>query len=70
MSEPSERRASFLRRTAKEVRSYKVTMRILTSALALLVLVTGAFYGVSALYKKAGSFTVAVDKVEMIKYGL
>lgn len=70
MSEPSERRANFLRRTAREVRSYKVTMRILTSALALLVLVTGAFYGVSALYKKTGSFTVAVDKVEMIKYGL
>ena len=70
MSEPSERRANFLRRTAKEVRNYKVTMRILRSALALLVLVTGAFYGVSALYKKTGSFTVAVDKVEMIKYGL
>ena len=27
-------------------------------------------YGVSALYKKTGSFTVSVDKYEMTKYGL
>lgn len=66
----NERRLSILRRTASEVRNYSVTMRLLSIVLLMLLLVTGVFYAVSALYKRSGSFTVGVDKVDMIKYGL
>jgi hypothetical protein len=45
-------------------------MKILSTALILLVLTSGLLYGVSALYKKTGSFTVSIDKYEMTKYGL
>ena len=66
----SEKRVNILRRTAKEVRTYKVRMKILSTALGLLVLMSGLLYGVSALYMKTGSFTVSIDKYEMTKYGL
>lgn len=66
----SEKRVNILRRTAKEVRTYKVRMRVLSCALVMLVLLSGMLYGVSALYKKTGSFTVSIDKYEMTKYGL
>ena len=66
----NEKRIGILRRTAHEVRNYKVWMRVLTLVLGLLVLVVGTLYAVSALYKRSGSFTVGVDKIDMIKYGL
>ena len=68
--ESRESRITFLRRTAKEVRTYRVQVRILTRLLILLVIVAGVLYGVAALYKKTGSFTVSIDKYEMAKYGL
>ena len=66
----SEKRVSVLRRTAKEVRTYKVRMKILTSALVMLVIFSGLLYAASALYKKTGSFTVSINKHEMNEYGL
>ena len=66
----SENRISVLRRTAKEVKSYRVQMRILSLLLVLLLIATGVVYGIAALYKKTGSFTVLIDKYEMTKYGL
>ena len=66
----NEKRIGILRRTAREVRNYKVWMRVLTAVLGLLVLTVGLLYTASALYKRSGSFTVSVDKVDMIKYGL
>jgi hypothetical protein len=66
----NEKRIGILRRTAHEARNYKVWMRVLTLVLGLLLLVVGTLYAVSALYKRSGSFTVGVDKVDMIKYGL
>lgn len=66
----SGRRANILRRTAKEVRTYNVQMKILAAALLMLVVLTGIFYIISALYNQSGSFTVKVNKVEMTKYGL
>ena len=66
----SENRISVLRRTAKEVKSYRVQMRILSLLLVLLLIATGIVYGIAALYKKTGSFTVLIDKYEMTKYGL
>ena len=67
---PSESRIITLRRTAKETRTYRVQMRVLSLLLVLLLILTGVVYGVAALYKKTGSFTVSIDKYEMTKYGL
>ena len=66
----SETRLKILRRTAKEVRSYAIQRKVLTTALACLTLLTTIMYLSAALYKNSGSFTVSVDKVEMTKYGL
>ena len=66
----NERRISILHRTAREVRNYSVAMRVLSAVLILLILVVGILYAVSALYKRSGSFTVGVNKIDMMKYGL
>ena len=63
-------RESLLRRTAREVRGYNRTMRILSCALGMMLVVTSLMFVVSALYSESGSFTVSVNKVEMSKYGL
>ncbi len=63
-------RIRLLRRTAKEARDYRVVMKILSTALALLLLLLAILYIWAALYKRTGSFTVSLDKVEMTKYGL
>ena len=66
----NENRAGVLRRTATEVRNYRVHMKFLSLALALLAIVTGVLYAAAALYKQSGSFTVSVDKYEHTQYGL
>lgn len=66
----NEKRFNLLRRTASEVRSYRVRMKLLSILLTLLVTVTGVVYVASVLYEKSGSFTVSVNKYEMQKYGL
>ncbi len=70
--DPVERaqRSGFLRRTAKEARTYRVQMRMMTTALIALVVLTGIFFIIAALYNSSGSFTVRVAKVDMTKYGL
>ena len=68
--EGSERRMNFLKRTAKEIKNYRVRMKMLSILLALLVTVTAVVYVASALYEQSGSFTVRVNKYEMQKYGL
>lgn len=67
---PNQKRISILGRTAKEVRNYYVRKKILTTALICLVTMAIMLYGVSALYKKTGSFTISINKYEMTKYGL
>ncbi len=66
----NERRISILRRTAKETINYRVRMKILSTALVLLLVVAGVLYASAALYKNTGSFTISVNKFEMQKYGL
>ena len=66
----SENRLNVLKRTANEVRNYRVRMKLLSVLLVLLLIVTGVIYAVAALYKRTGSFTVSIDKYEMTKYGL
>ena len=65
-----KKRLSVLQRTAKEVRNYRVRMKVLSVLLVMLVTFSGLIYMVSALYNKSGSFTVSIDKYEMTKYGL
>ncbi len=69
-SRDNEKRFNFLRRTAKEVMRYRITKKILLTAMILLATLLSVVYVVSALYKKSGSFTVSVDKYEMTEYGL
>lgn len=66
----NEKRLKLLKRTANEVRSFRVRMKMLTLLLVLLVTFTGVIYIASVLYEKSGSFTVSVNKYEMQKYGL
>ena len=70
--DPVERhqRTSFLRRTARETRNYRTRMKVMTAALAVLTLLTGIFFIISALYNRTGSFTVMVSKVDMTQYGI
>ena len=75
MNEPitqhgSEKRASFLKRTASEVRNYRVRMKMLTMILVLLTTFTGVAYMAASLYDQTGSFSIKVDKWEMKEYGL
>ncbi len=66
----NETRMHFLRRTAKEVRQYRVTMKILATSLACIVSLVGIIYVCAALYENTGAFTVNLNKAEMTKYGL
>ena len=66
----NEKRLSILRRTAKEIRSYRVQTKVLSTLLACIVSLTAIFYIGAALYKNTGSFTVGIDKVDLTKYGL
>ncbi len=65
-----ESRASLLRRTAKEVKEYKVLMRILGALLGIIITLLFILYIIAVLYKRTGSFTVSVDKYDMTTYGL
>ena len=59
-----------LRRTAKETKRYKVWIRILALITLILIIIVAAAYAVSYFYDKFGSFTVRIDKYDMIKQGL
>jgi hypothetical protein len=69
-SDGRKKRIDLLRRTAKEVKNYRVRMKMLAILLVMLITVTGGVYIASVLYEQSGSFTVKVDKYEMQKYGL
>ena len=59
-----------MRRTAKEVKAYRVKKKIMTAALACLLTLLSILFIVAALYKETGSFTVGVDKMDITRYGL
>jgi hypothetical protein len=69
-SSGSEHRIGILSRTASEIKQYRVRKKILFAALACLLVLVIVLYIVSALYKRTGSFTVSLDKYDMMKYGL
>lgn len=70
MRATGEKRISILRRTAKEVRNYRVHMKLGSALLAILLILTAIIYITAVLYERSGSFTVSIDKYEMTKYGL
>ncbi len=63
-------RIGVLTRTVKEIRRYKLTMRLLTTALVLTSVLTSVVYVSAALYHNNGGFTINLNKVQMTKYGL
>ncbi len=68
--ENKESRLALLRRTAKEVRDYKVKVAVMRTVVIMMVIIIAVMYIFAALYKKTGSFTISLDKVNMTKYGL
>lgn len=59
-----------LRRTAKETKRYKVLMRLLALIVLILIMIIAAGYAISYFYNKFGSFTVRIDKYDMVQQGL
>ena len=59
-----------LRRTAKEVKRHVVLMRILGLLMIILILIIAVAYAISYFYDKFGSFTVKVNKYDMVHQGL
>ena len=59
-----------LRRTAKEVKRHVILMRILALRVIILILIVAIAYAISYFYDKFGSFTVKVNKYDMIQQGL
>lgn len=59
-----------LRRTAKEVKRHVVIMRVLGLLVIILVAILSIAYAISYFYDKYGSFTVRIDKYDMVKQGL
>ncbi len=66
----NEKRMNLLRRTVKETIRYRMTMKILSTALVLMTILASVMYASAALYKNSGSFTISINKFEMTKYGL
>lgn len=59
-----------LRRTAAEVKRYRMLMRIIPIALGCATMVLALTYAITTLYSKYGSFTVTVNKFDNVKYAL
>lgn len=59
-----------LRRTAAEVKRYRILMRIIPIALGCATVAMALLYAVTVMYSKYGSFTVTVNKFDNVKYAL
>ena len=59
-----------LRRTAKEVKRHVILMRILALLVVILILIVAIAFAISYFYDKFGSFTVKINKYDMIQQGL
>lgn len=59
-----------LRRTAKETKRHVVVMRVLGLLVILLVAVIAIAYAISYFHDKYGSFTVKINKYDMMRQGL
>lgn len=61
---------SALRRTAGEVKKYRILLRLVPIVIGIVALSLTVVYVVAVLYGRYGSFTVGVDKYNAMKYGL
>lgn len=59
-----------LRRKADEVKKYKVMKRVSAVLLVILIAIVSLVYAISYFYDKFGSFTVKIDKYDMVQQGL
>ena len=59
-----------LRRTSKEVKRHFILMRVLALLVIILILIVAIAYAISYFYDKFGSFTVKVNKYDMVHQGL
>ncbi len=59
-----------LRRTAKEVKRHVVVTRVLALLVIILIALVAVAYAISYFYDKFGSFTVKVNKYDMVNQGL
>lgn len=59
-----------IRRTATEVKRYRIWMRLLPAGIAIAALILVIGYVVSVLYMKFGAFTVSVNKFDNLDYAL
>ena len=59
-----------LRRTAAEVKRYRMLMRIIPIAVGCATVALALVYAITAMYSKYGSFTVTVNKFDSVKYAL
>ena len=65
-----EKKKQHVRMTAEELNRYKFRRRLFTLLAAALAIAFVTIYAISAVYMVTGSFTVNVNKYEMVKYGL
>jgi len=59
-----------LRRKSKEVKRHFIVMRVLALLVIILILLISIAYAISYFYDKFGSFTVKVNKYDMVHQGL
>lgn len=59
-----------LRRMSREIKKYVVITRILGLLVIILIAIVAVAYAISYFYDKFGSFTVKIDKYDMIQQGL
>ena len=61
---------SVLRRTAAEVKRYRVLTRVLPIAMSIAVVTLALVYTITTMYTKFGSFTVTVNKYDNVAHAL
>ncbi|MBR6872900.1 MAG: hypothetical protein IKN17_05280 [Ruminococcus sp.] len=59
-----------LRRQSKEVKRYVVVTRIMALLVIILIAIVAVAYAISYFYDKYGSFTVKINKYDMMRQGL
>lgn len=68
--EETLRNVLHIRRTAKEVKRYTVLMRVAGLIAVALVALIAIGYAIAYFYNKYGSFTIKVNKYDMVNQGL
>lgn len=59
-----------LRRKANEVKKYTIMKRVASVLVVVLIAIVSLVYAISYFYDKFGSFTVKIDKYDMVQQGL